>query len=133
MIAAHRLHLHALVSGIPEPRRSVRVLLMLQAMIDESDSHDIKPRVFVLGGYLASVAQWEKLTDAWQRTLDQSPRLKYFSFKDAFPTSGKPRGVFHGFTEEERDIRVAQLREIIEENVHAEFGIAFLVEAFQKA
>src|SRR5947208_2459105 len=106
---------------------------MLQAMIDESDSHGQKPRVFVLGGYIASVSQWETLTHAWQGVLDQSPRLKYFSFRDAFPTSGKPRGVFHGFTEEQRDRRVAQFREIIEGNVEAEIGIGFLVDYYERA
>src|SRR4051794_2458876 len=133
MIPAHRLHLHALVSGVPEPRRSARVLLMLQAMIDESDSHEEKPRVFVLGGYLATVSQWERLTDEWQAALDQSPRIRYFSFNEAFPKSDKPRGEFHNFTTQERDQRVARFRAIIEDCVEAEVGIGFRMEAYERA
>ncbi len=133
MIASHRLHLHALVSGVPEPRRGMRVLVTLQAMIDKSDSHGVTPRVFVLGGYIASVSNWEQLTDAWQRILDAPPKLRFFSFKDAFPTSGKPRGVFNNFTEAQRDSKVAQFREIIEEYVYAEFGIGFLADAYERA
>lgn len=76
MIAAHQLHLFALVSGIPEPRRSARALIMLQAMIDESDSHNVTPRIFVMGGYIASVAKWTALTEAWQVELDRSNTWK---------------------------------------------------------
>lgn len=106
---------------------------MLQALIDESDSHEIKPRIFVMGGYLAPVAKWEALTDAWRAELERCPRLWYFSFKEAFPTSGKPRGQFHGMTFEQRDARVANLRQIIEQYAEAEVGVGFQVEHYRKA
>jgi len=96
---------------------------MLQAMIDESDSQQAEPRLFVMGGYIASVRQWERLTDEWQAELNRAPRLRNFSFHKAFPGSGRP----HGQSEEERNVRVSNLREIIQRNVTAEIGIGFQV------
>jgi Protein of unknown function (DUF3800) len=106
---------------------------MLQALIDESDSHEEQPRVFVMGGYLATVEQWKKLTNAWQAELDRYPKIRYFSFREAFPTSGKPRGEFRGMTTAQRDARVAGFRRIIEECVEAELGVGFFVEHYQRA
>lgn len=133
MIAAHRLPILALVSGIPEPRRSARILVMLQVLIDESDSHTITPRIFIIGGYIATTEKWLSLTDAWRAELDRCPKLHYFSFKEAFPTSGKPNGQFRGMTYAKRDARVAKFRRIIEDHVHAEVGIGFQIEHYQHA
>src|SRR5215203_881715 len=105
MIGAQRVHFRALASGVPEPQRSATVLFMLQALIDETDSHEIKPRIFLMGGYLASLSKWESLTKAWQAELNRSPRLEYFSFRHAFPTTGRPRGQFRNMTFSERDRR----------------------------
>jgi hypothetical protein len=93
---ARQTHLFALVTGIPEPRRSAKVLVMLQALIDESDSQNVLPRTFIMGGYIASLRQWERLTDEWHSELGRAPKLGYFSFREAFPTSGAPRGEFFG-------------------------------------
>ena len=106
---------------------------MLQALIDETDSHNVTPRVFIIGGYIATVEQWSRLTDAWQEVLDQKPTLRYFAFREAFPKSGKPTGEFRNLTLRERDSRVAQLRKIIEDNVHAEFTLGFFVKEYQEA
>src|SRR5579862_3774159 len=133
MMIAHRLHLLALVSGIPEPLRSAKVLVMLQAMIDESDSKQITPRVFVLGGYIASVRQWQRLADEWRAELTRPSRLSYFSFREAFPLTGRPRGRFNGLSEQERDLRVSNLRAIVERNVAAQIAIAFDVSCYQEA
>src|SRR5260370_4478160 len=130
MIAPHQLHLHALVSGLPAPRRSVRVLFMYQAMIDETDSHELGPTVFLLGGYIASVEQWEGLTDAWKNELDRDPKLQYFSFREAYPTSEKPHGQFANFSEAKRDERVANFRRIIERYITNEIIIGFLMQSY---
>ena len=130
---AHQLHLLALVSGIPEPRRSEKMLVMLQAMIDESDSHGVTPRLFVMGGYIASVRQWQKLTDEWRAELLRDPRIRSFSFREAFPAGGRPNAQFHRMSVEERDIRVSNLREIIARNTAAQIGIGFEVSAHEAA
>jgi Protein of unknown function (DUF3800) len=106
---------------------------MLQAMIDESDSQQIEPRVFVMGGYIASVKQWAKLTNEWHAELNSTPHLDYFSFRAAFSPSGAPRARAYGGSEKQRDIRVAKFREIISRNVTAQIGIGFRVSAFLDA
>lgn len=126
------LHLRALVSGIPEPTRRYRLLFMLQALIDESQSHE-DPRVFVLAGYIATVQGWEKLTAEWKRILGGPPRLEYFSFREAYPASGKPSGQFNNMTLQERDDRVAAFRVAIEDHLTAEVGLRFSLDAYEKA
>lgn len=121
-----------LVSGYPEPMRSGRLLYVLQALVDESESYG-EHRVFALGGYIAPAKQWAAMADEWKAVLDLSPRIEYFSFKEAFPASGKPNGQFRGWTLEERNQRVALLRRVIEAHVSAEFGLCFLVDAYQNA
>lgn len=130
MITPHLLGLRALVSGIPEPQRSRRLLFMLQALLDESETFE-EPRVFVLAGYLASVERWEKLTDAWQQILNYSPRIDYFSFREAYPLNGKPRGQFSGMNLKQRDERVAMFRSTIEQELQAEIGIGVKMEPYE--
>lgn len=79
MIAA-RERILALVSGLPEPKRSNRILMMLQAFIDDSKSGDLsKPgSVFVLAGYISSVSDWLAFTDEWQTVLNGPPSLDVF-------------------------------------------------------
>ena len=106
---------------------------MLQVLIDETDSHEIKPRLFIMGGYLATVEKWKQLTDDWKIEIGRSPTIDYFSFKEAFPTSGKPNGQFHRMTFRQRDEKVANLRKIIEKYVEAEAGVGFFVEHYKNA
>src|SRR5688572_11933568 len=117
--------LWALVTGVPEPHRSDRLMLMLQALIDESESIAEKPELFVLAGYIATVERWARLTDGWQKVLDESPRLDYFSYREAYPRSGKPSGQFNNLTIAERDHKVGRLRSVIEQFAQAEVSIAF--------
>jgi hypothetical protein len=67
-------------------------MLMLQALVDESESFE-KPELFVLAGYIATVERWAQLTERWQDVLGQSPRMDYFSYREAYPRSGKPSGL----------------------------------------
>jgi len=102
-------------------------------MIDETDSHGVKPRVFLMGGYIATVEQWEQLTDAWNDELNRPPKLDYFSFREAFPTSGKPNGQFYNMNAQQRDERLANFREIIEQFTQYEIMIGFQLRFYQNA
>jgi hypothetical protein len=79
MIAA-REQILALVSGLPEPKCVNRILMTLQAFIDDSKTGDLtKPgSVFVLAGYISSVSDWLIFTDEWQAILDGPPILDKF-------------------------------------------------------
>jgi len=60
----------ALVSGMPAKQRLSRVLLVLQAYIDESYTNDA---LFVMAGYVATVEQWLAFSDEWASLLGLGP------------------------------------------------------------
>jgi len=74
----------ALVSGLPEPKRRKRVMLMLQAYID--DSAKGSPDLFVLAGYVSTAERWAAFSDEWQRLLDYRSdhyrKLDYFKMNE---------------------------------------------------
>ena len=81
--------------------------MVLQCVVDDSGSDSNSPR-FVLGGFLAPVANWLAFTNEWRAELDKAPRLEYFKMSEAQNLSGE----FHrrrGWTEEMRDKRVIDL------------------------
>ena len=81
---ARRNHIRALLAGMSARARQQRVLVMLQAYIDDSGNGD--PPVYVLAGFVASSDEWEIFTDEWQALLDAPPRLEYFKMKEASVT-----------------------------------------------
>lgn len=105
---------------------------MLQALVDESQSYG-DPRLFVMGGYISTVERWAALTEEWKAALEASPTIDYFSYKEAYPASGKPSGQFRFFTIPERDAKVALLRRIVERHALAEIGVGFRMEPYEKA
>ena len=64
-----------LFSGIPKQRRDRRLLMPMQAFIDDSQSDG---EVLVLAGYLARFEQWERFSLDWQELLDMRPRWQQF-------------------------------------------------------
>ena len=64
-----------LISGIPKQRRDRRLLMPMQAFIDDSQSDG---EVLVLAGYLARFEQWERFSLDWQELLDMRPRWQRF-------------------------------------------------------
>jgi len=89
--------------------------------------------MFILGGYIATAEQWEKLTAAWQAILDQPPRISYFSAREAYSLNGKLRGQFNRFTQAERDEKVALFRSAIERFLTAEISLGFQMELYEEA
>lgn len=114
-----QFQLLGLVSGYPEPARKRRGLLMLQAYIDDSRSHN--PPLFVLAGYLASVEQWLAFSDDWQAALDASPKIEYFKFREAIRLEKQ----FLNWSEEGRNEKTARLYSVIEDHVAGSFHIVF--------
>jgi hypothetical protein len=83
-------YIWALVSGFSEPMRSNRLLLMLQAYIDDSRSDD--PPVFALGGFIAPAEKWASFSDEWQQFLDMPPAIKYFKMRVTGARNGGTNG-----------------------------------------
>ena len=64
------LPIAALVCGYPGDHRRLRLLLMMQAYIDDSVTDR---EVLVLAGLLATVERWEAFSVEWQERLDHAP------------------------------------------------------------
>ncbi len=120
----------ALVAGLPEPARSERLLLMLQAYIDDSKSFGERA-TFVLGGYIAPASCWAEFSDAWAKELAEPPQLAYFKYWEAMRRY--PTGQFRHWSAKAREERLARFRAVVEQFVSAEFAVAFRVADFKAA
>jgi hypothetical protein len=101
------------VSGFLPAKREHRYFMILepQAIIDDSGSEP-QSRVFVLGGFAASAADWARFAIEWQAVLDLPPKLDYFKMAEA----ANFRGQFsakHGWTEAKRDKRLRECSQVI--------------------
>jgi hypothetical protein len=96
------------LSGIPQPMRQRRLLLTIQAYIDDSGVIGTDP-IFVLAGFMARAEQWAAFSDAWKSYLDEPPSLQYLKMNEA----AKLKGEFRGWTDEQRDRKLRGLVEII--------------------
>lgn len=97
-----------LVAGFPEPMRSNRLLLMLNAYIDDSNMNI--PPVSVLGGWIGPAKDWAAFSDCWAKALWMKPRAAYFKLSEAQNFTGE----FSGWSVEARDERLRLLAKIIE-------------------
>jgi uncharacterized protein YbaR (Trm112 family) len=56
-------HVLRYVSGLPEYQRRARLMLMLQAWVDESGNES--GDAYVLGGFVSTAVAWESFSDEW--------------------------------------------------------------------
>jgi hypothetical protein len=54
---------------MPKRVRDKRWLMMFRAFFDESGTDPKKNKALVLGGFLGSVEEWERASDAWDACL----------------------------------------------------------------
>jgi hypothetical protein len=81
---------------------------MLQAFIDDSGRG--QGPAFVLSGYMATPAVWEKFSDDWRAELSSDPPIQYFKMKEA----ASRRGQFAGHKREVIAHRLSTLVSILE-------------------
>lgn len=104
----------AVVSGLPTGLRKRRLLVVLQAFIDDSGSEPNSP-VFVLAGYIATTEAWARFADDWAAEMagdDEFPTIKYFKMDEAMGL----RDQFSpgsGWTRDLRDKKLVRLTSII--------------------
>jgi hypothetical protein len=79
--------LRHLFSGYPERELNRRLLLMLQAYVDDSgSSHDRNQENlghFILAGYAMQASKWINFSEQWDRELTRSPKIDYFKMNEA--------------------------------------------------
>jgi hypothetical protein len=105
-----------LVCGFAEPHRSNRLLLMLNAYVDDSNLN--QGHVSVLAGWVAPAATWARFSDEWAAVLDMKPRIGYFKWSEMRGNGGE----FNGLSEESTSEKLRLLVNVIGE--HKPFGFA---------
>lgn len=115
----------ALVCGLPEPRRSHKLLMPTIAYIDDSGTG--QPPVLVLAGYIATAESWARFADDWQRILNRSPKPAYFKFEEAM----KLKGQFAYWQPEQRDEWMEYFFNAISEHVIGGIGVYVSYEGFR--
>ena len=101
-------HIRALASGYAPRHRTKKLLLVLQAYIDESASESGDKRL-VMAGYVSSVPEWERFSDDWDCELRRPPSIDYLRMVEAEHF----RGQFCGWPEEARDRKLLALAQRI--------------------
>lgn len=96
------------LSGLPEAARKRRLLMPMQAFVDESGGAG-NTRHFVMAGLIAHSEAWAEFTEEWESCLKEAPRIRLFKMKDAASCTG----AFYYFTDSERDDKLRKLAQII--------------------
>ena len=107
-------------------------MTVFQPFADDSGS-DPQSHTFVLGGLIATPAEWTPFAAAWQTALDNGPpaKLDYFKMAEAMSLSGQFSRRC-GWTEGLRDSKVAELVEIIVKHVLYGAWVSLRQEDYRK-
>lgn len=95
------------LSGIPEPLRRERVIVAIQAWIDDSGGVE-HPR-HVLAGQIAPAVMWAEFADEWAAALRATPTVHSFKMDDAVGRNNS----WYRLSERERDAKLERLARII--------------------
>lgn len=95
------------LSGVPTPKRKRRILVPLQAWIDDSGVKG-QGAWMALAGLIGSAEEWEEFTDLWDAELHREPPIDYLSTSDAATRTGQ----FSRWPVSKRDAKVRRLARI---------------------
>lgn len=98
----------ASLPGLPELARKRRVLLPVQAFVDESGGPGQGP-VIVLVGVIGKSEEWAEFSDRWRAALARPPAIRSLHMREA----AHFRGEFRGWSRQSRDERVRLLAGIV--------------------
>ena len=98
----------ALASGYSSEIRAAKLLVMLQAYVDDSASDQGDQRLF-LAGYINTADRWIRFSDAWAEELKQPPAIGYLKMSEANGFWGE----FHGWDAADRDEKIKGLARVI--------------------
>lgn len=96
------------LSGLPECKRKRRIILPIQAFIDESGSKN-QDIAFVLAGLIGHSEQWIEFSNNWQAALNESPSIAYFKMQEA----ANMKGQFGGWKFSQRDAKLKRLAGVL--------------------
>jgi hypothetical protein len=115
------------LSGVPEPRRRKRLLIMNQGFVDDSGAKG-QGEVLVFSSLSSTAEVWAAIVDRWDACLRESPSIRYFKMDEAAGRNGQ----FYGFSEVERDQKLRSLCAIMNTSEIAEFSCVMVLEDFDK-
>lgn len=98
----------ALTSGYPRRLRANKVLVFLQAFIDDSVAEKGDGRLF-MAGYINTTENWGRFSDDWDKVLSRDPKIDYLRMAEA----NSLRGQFRGWDDIKRDLKLAKLAKVI--------------------
>lgn len=105
--SAAQLQVVGLVCGYPKALRDKRLIVPLQAVIDDSGRG--QGQMFVFAGFVLSFEEWMPFVSAWQAVLDEHPRIEYFKMKEAHRRDKQ----FASFSVPQRDKKIQGLLSVI--------------------
>jgi len=82
---------------------------MFRAFFDESGLNPHEDKVLVMAGFLGRAAVWAEASDAWNACLHESPRIEYFSHREAQSLTKE----FRGWPRQRADDKVLALAGVI--------------------
>lgn len=75
--------------GMPFRLRGKQLAMVMRAFFDESGLNPHEDRALVMGGYLGTIGEWEKISDAWDACLHAAPKIDYFKSDEAKSLHGE--------------------------------------------
>lgn len=116
-------HIRALVCGYSSRDRAGKLLVMLQAFVDDSTSPLGGKRLF-LAAYANTADNWAAFSDEWEAALLEAPRIDYAKMSEADSLQGQ----FRGWEPSARDAKILKLATIIRKfepwSIHASVDTA---------
>ena len=125
--SAAQLQVVGLVCGLSERHRSRRLILPLQAYIDDSGRG--QGQMFVFAGFVLPFEEWLPFVDAWQAVLDEYPKIDYFKMKEAHRRNEQ----FEGFTVPQRDTKLQRLLSVVLNHRPTRLQSAIPYDAYEAA
>ncbi len=96
------------LSGLPQERRKRRILVMIQAYVDDSGGKG-HTKTFVFSALIAEEKEWARKADEWAAALSKPPKISYFKMDEAVGFDDQ----FFGFSASERDEKLKDLCRVI--------------------
>lgn len=106
-------------SGVPRDKRARRIIVALQAYIDDSQTDD---EVLVMAGYVASFERWEAFSKDWQERLDMRPQWASFKMAEVMASGS-----------EQTMERASWFYRVIEDHAQAWVACAIDIKALRRA
>lgn len=111
---------------VSEDKRTIAVMQVYQAYLDESGTHDDSDRV-VVAGFLSDEPRWKAFSVKWKAALDDW-RVNAFHMSEFAHFRGK----FKSWTEEERQERLGYLINLINDYTISSIAIVVLKKSFNE-